>query len=169
MDTQLNVVFPVNSNVDNTITNMNVDGSITPLDFYIRGTGEDNLEFDFVISRIIFQMITDTAVSLEKFGDLVALNRGIVLSKTNGEIGRIFNIKTNDEIAGITYDLNVYSALNPVQGIDGLTARLTFGGDSRIGSAINLNPSEDLSLLVQDDLTDLISFRIMVEGYALAR
>lgn len=169
MDTQLNVAFPIGSNVDNTITNMNVDGSVTPLDFYIRGTGPDNLEFDFVISRIIFYMVTDSAVDLNKFGDLPALERGITLSKTDGEVGRIFNVKSNGEIANIAFDFDPYSASHPTQGIDGLSSRLTFGGDSKIGAAIRLTPDEDINLLIQDDLTDLLLFRVMVEGYVLHR
>ena len=72
---------------------------------------------------------------------------------------------SNAEIAGIMFDMNIYSAANPQQGFDGLNARLTFGGQSKLGVVIRIASGEDLQLIVQDDLTGLLAFEIMIEGH----
>ncbi len=83
----------------------------------------------------------------------------------NGRIKNIFNVKSNGEIDGITLDWKPYSALTPVQGQHGFTARLTFTGQDKIGVAIRLPIGEDLEVWIQDDLTGITSLRIMAEGH----
>ena len=81
----------------------------------------------------------------------------------DGTFTNYWNIKNNGEIGEMCYDKN-YDDKAPA-GLYGLTARLTFGGQSKIGVVIRLTEGEELQLVVQDDLTGLESFRIMAEGH----
>jgi hypothetical protein len=168
MDTPINDVYPVGSNVDATVTNMAVDGSVTPVKFRRRGAGITNLTKTLIISRLMFQMFTDTVPNFDTFGDIARLENGVVMREINGSITHIFNIKSNADLASLTFDYNVYQATNPAQGEDGLTARLSFGGDSKIGAAIELKSTEDLEIIIQDDLSDIVIFKIIAEGYFLS-
>jgi hypothetical protein len=166
LDGPLDFAYPSGTFVDVAITNMNVDGSSTPQVFGLRGTGAPpGVDIDFDLTRMIFECITDTAVDLSKFGDLTALTRGILFRSRNGIYHNIFNVKTNGELAGIMYDWNPYAATNPVQGVDGFVSRLTFAGPSKIGVTVRLPIGEDAEIIIQDDLTDLTSFKIIAEGH----
>jgi len=164
LDTPLDFAFPVGTGMAFRNANMAVNGSVTPQVFSVRGDIADiGVEID--ITRIIFSMTCDTVVTFAKFGDLAALTNGIVLRRKNGTYNNIFNVKSNAEIAGIMYDMTIYSADNPQQAVDGLNARLTFNGQSKIGIVIRIGPGEDLELIVQDDLSGLLNFEIMIEGH----
>jgi len=63
------------------------------------------------------------------------------------------------------YDWTPYAALNPVQGIDGFVARLTFAGQNKVGVAIRLPIGQDLEVLVQDDLEAITKLEIVAEGH----
>jgi hypothetical protein len=150
---------------------MNVDGSSTVQTFGLRGTGAPpGVQVTALATRIIFQCITAAAVNLTTFGDIVGgLARGLVLRKRNGNLENIFNVKTNGEIDGISLDWTPYVATNPAQGVDGFSARLTFGGLDKIGSVIELPLGEDLEFLVQDNLTGLTKLEIVAEGHLAER
>jgi len=165
LDTPFDFAFPVGSNINYTNRDMNVDGSSTTQVFGVRGQSADTITTVFDVTRIIITCVTDTPVDLTKFGDLTALTNGLVLRKRDGVYQNIFNVKSNQELAGIMYDFTVEAATNPAQGVDGFVARLTFGGKEKLGAVIRLNPGEDLEFLVQDDLTDLTSLRIVGEGH----
>lgn len=166
MDTPIDAVYPVGSIVGAAVTNMNVDGSGTPVVFGLRGAPVENpLNLTFDITRIIFSCITDSPCDLSTFGNLPKLLRGLVLRKRDGDYYNIFNCKSNGDIDGITLDLKIYAALNPAQGQDGFTARLTFAGQDKIGVVQRLAEGEDLEFLVQDDLTDITLLEVVAEGH----
>jgi hypothetical protein len=167
LDTPVDFAYPIGTFVDIAITNLNVDGSGTPEFFGLRGTGAPpGIDISVDVTRILFHCITNTAVDLSKFGDIVGgLTRGLVLRSRNGDIRNIFNVKTNGEIAGIMLDWIPYAASNPIQGVDGFTARLTFNGDDKMGITQRLPIGEDLELIIQDDLTGLVLFEIVAEGH----
>lgn len=165
MDNPINEVFNIGSNVDSAIINMNVNGSVTPQSFRLRGEGSDNLFLSFVVNRILIYMETTNPVSLDLFGDLTALTKGCVLRVVNTRTNLITNLKNNGNISAVAYDTQYFSAANPVLGKNGLVGRLTFGGNEKIGSCIKLSRTEDLEILIQDDLTGLEKFFIITEGY----
>lgn len=164
MDTPIDSSFEIGDVVGSGINNLAVDGTITQT-FTVRGA-DPGIDVTVDITRIIFQCITDTAVDLSKFGDIVGgLVNGLVLRRVDGTTQNIFNVKTNGDIANIMYDWQPFAADNPVQGVDGFSARLTFAGQSKIGVALRLGPGEDLEFLVQDDLTQIATLKIMAEGH----
>lgn len=166
LDTPLDSTFPIGTYVDSAITNMNVNGSVTPQVFGLRGTGSPpGVDLAADITRIITSCETDSPVNLTLFGDLPALANGLVLRRRNGDFYNILNVKDNFEIAGIQFDFNVSQALNPAQGIDGFVCRLTFGGQNKIGVVQRLPIGDDLEIIIQDDLTGLVRFEIVAEGH----
>lgn len=170
LDTPLAFPYPAGTNVDTAITDMSVDGSITPRVFGLRGTGAPpGVDIEVDITRIIFTCLADSAVSLPAFGNIPALTRGLVLRKRNGEYENIFNVKSNIELASIQYDFAAYVATNPAQDLDGFVASLTFTGNEKIGATVRLPVGDDLEFIVQDDLTDLVSFAVVAEGHVLVK
>lgn len=161
MDTPSDFDFIVGDDVTSGIKDMNVDGSVTPVIFSLRADPE--LDFEVDVTRIIMHITDNTAMDDNRFGGLDALTRGIVLRRVDGSFQNIFNVKTNGEMGELAFD-KVYDDKAP-SGFFGMTSRLTFAGSNKIGVAIRLGPDEDLQLIIQDDLTGLETFRIMVEGH----
>lgn len=168
IDTPLDCDYPIGTSIESAITNMNVDGSLTPRVFGLRGASEAQpVPLTFDCTRIIFQCVTVDPVRLNLFGDLPALLRGLVLRRRDGTVTNIFNVKSNGEIAGIMFDWIAVAALNPSQGVDGFYSRLTFAGQNKIGVAIRLAPEEDLEILVQDDLEGITLLEVVAEGHVV--
>jgi len=168
MDRYLDSDLPVDAIVDVCFTNMNVDGSVTPQIFGVRNSPTSaQLSGTIDITRMMFGCRTTNAVDLSKFGDLPALIRGIQIRRTDGITVNIFNAKTNGELATLMYDFTIYDAQNSQQGQNGFLGRLTFGGPSKIGVVVRLGPGEDLEVIIQDDLSDLERFEIVLEGHVV--
>jgi hypothetical protein len=100
-----------------------------------------------------------------KFGGRIALVNGIALRKNIPTAGNIhlWNCKTNGELGELSFDKS-YDDKAPA-GVYGFSSRLTYAGQSKHGVAIKLDPGEAVELLIQDDLTLLLTFTIMVEGH----
>jgi len=170
VDTPIDFEYPIGSVANAGSTEMSVNGSVTPQIFGLRGdaTAENALPVSFDVTRIIFSCVTDTAVDLSKFADIVGgITNGLVLRKKDGIYRNIFNIKTNAEMASMMYDFTVHDAQNPNQGQHGFVARITFGGPSKIGVVLRLKPGEDLQILVQDQLSTIDSFYMVAEGHVV--
>lgn len=170
LDTMIDFVYVSGSGVTTSNINMVVDGSGTPVVFTAR-TGAPSIPSDVDITRIIFQCITDSAVDLNKFGNLAKLTRGLALRFVDGDKDNIFNVKTNADLAGLAFDFTPYVASNPGQGVHGFIARLTFAGQNKIGVTIRIGPEDNLEMVVQDDLTfgspDIISLVCTIEGHVV--
>lgn len=167
LDSPMDVAYPVETFVDISIVDLNVNGSTTPQRFGLRGTtvAPESVPIEFDLTRLIFVCEADSAVRFGLFGNLPALTKGLLFRKRDGRNVNIWNVKTNDQIAGIMYDFDVFTATNPSQGQDGFKSRLTFAGQNKIGVTVRLAAGEDAELWVQDDLTELTSFRIIAEGH----
>ena len=166
LDSPIDASFPVGTYVDIATTDMSVDGSVVPVTFGLRGTGAPpGVDMTADVTRIIVTCYTSGVGDLGDFGDIAGgLTRGLLLRRRNGATYNIFNVKTNGELAGITMDFDPYAASNPNQGVNGFVSRLTFSGQDKLGVVIRLEVGEDLELIVQDDLTSLISLEIIAEG-----
>jgi hypothetical protein len=164
MDTPSDFDFTAGDRVQCGTKEMNVDGSVTPRIFSIRADPSIDITID--ITRIIIHMIGTSTMDDAKFGDLDALLRGVVLRRIDGITQNIFNTKTNGELGEIAFD-KVYDTKAPA-GFTGFSCRLTFAGQNKMGVAIRLGPDDDLQLIVQDDLSGLVSFRIVAEGHLVS-
>lgn len=165
LDTPLDFAYPVGSFVTAGTENMNVNGSLAPVIYGVRNT-EEQVGSEFDIVRIIIHCETSGVVDLSKFGDIVGgLVNGIVMRKVDGVQRNIFNAKTNGKLKSLMFDFDIEAALNPAQGRDGFTGRITFGGQNKMGVVIRLKQGEDLQVLIQDDLTGLDLLEIVCEGH----
>ena len=163
LDSPTDFAYPDGTFVDIAIIDMSVDGSVTPEVFGLRGIGTPpGVELTMDVTRFIFEMTTSSAVSLELFGNITALLRGLLVRSRNGRVKNIFNVKSNGEIAGIMFDWTPFAASNPVQGIDGFVSRFTI---TKLGVATRLKIGEDLEAWVQDNLLSITSFKMIAEGH----
>ena len=162
IDTPLGFDWSAGNSIVSLDRDMVVDGSVNPVVFTIQGPNVANESFD--ITRLIFEITCVDPPEWSEFCDLPKLTNGLVLRKTDGVYWSIFNIKDNSELANLMYDLSFYDQTRP-QGVNGVLGRLTFAGQNKIGVAIRLSKGERLDLIVQDDLTGLVSFRVIAEGH----
>lgn len=162
LDSPIDFNYSAGDEVVSTTRDLNVDGSSIMQSFIVRGAGTGSpLEID--VTRIMFQITDNNAMDDGKFGGINALTNGIVLRRNNGYISNIYNIKNNGDFALVAFDVD-YSDKAPA-GTFGLRVRSTFAGQDKHGVAIRLAAGESLELLIQDDLTDLTSFRILAQGH----
>jgi hypothetical protein len=165
--TPLNFAYPIGANASSGNPEMSVDGSGTPVVYRIRQPQLPVLAtgLEFVITRIIFSCLADSAVDLSLFGNIAALTRGCMLRYENGVTSNIFTVRSNQDIANFAYDWTAYVATNPSQGQDGFVSRLTFGSNGKMGTSILLKDGEALEFWIQDNLTGLTSLKVVAEGY----
>lgn len=162
LDTPLPYSFTTAATVFSYNNMMNVDGSVTPAIYSITNFFPDSVD----IVRFIFHITDETSMDDGKFGGIGGgLTRGIVLRKrlASGQYINYFNIKNNGQFGELAYDKS-YDDKAPA-GVYGLTSRLTFGGQSKHGVVIRLDPGDSIELLIQDDLESLASFTAMVQGH----
>lgn len=164
LDTPLDTVFDIGDPVIGTTRDLNVDGSTTAQTYSVQAGGVTST-IDVDITRIMFKIITLNPPEFSMFGDIVGgLINGCVLRRNNGVTENIFNVKTNGEIANLMYDLTFYDQ-NKIQGVNGIVARMTFAGQNKHGVAIRLCPGDYLDFIIQDNLSSLLSFRLIAEGH----
>jgi hypothetical protein len=165
VDSPVDTVFDSGSVVLPVSKNMAVDGSVTPVIFSIQAGGSGS-SVTVDITRIMGTMETPSAVDLNRFGSGTALTNGLVLRQKNGIVRNIWNVKRNSDFAVLTFDFAIFDGSNPVQGIDGLTFRNSFGGQSKHGVVIRLEPGDELQIIVQDDMTTRADiFLMMAQGH----
>lgn len=167
VDCLMDFAYLVSSEVTWSNINLAVNGSITPIHFHLR-TGEPSIPSSIDITRVIMVCETSDAVDLDKFGDIDGgLTRGILFRISNGHQRNIFCAKTNGDLANLAYDWSPYVASNPGFGIHGFSWRLTFGGQSKVGVVLRVESDGQLGLIVQDDLTSLVSLTVILEGHVV--
>ena len=162
MDTPVDTVFSaVGAIVIQTTKEMTIDGETTVQKFDIPNSSD----VEFHITRIILHITGDSEMDDAKFGNLTALDRGIVFRQkfSDGSYNNIFNVKNNGEFGELAYDLTYQDAAK--HGTYGLHCRMSFGSVAKHGTVLRIGNGEALELLVQDNLEDLDSFRIMVQGH----
>jgi hypothetical protein len=167
LDTRLDFAYAAGAQITNGITNMAVNGSITPQVFGLR-VSDPGLPLTVDVTRLMFLCTSVALNDLSTFGDIAGgLAKGIQIRKRDGTFNNIFTAKTNGELEGIMFDFHIHAKTNPVQGQDGFTGRLTFGGQSKMGVVVRVGPDEDLECIIQDDLSSLTTFIVIAEGSAV--
>ena len=161
VDSPLDKVFSTTSNgaiAFKVTTNMAVDGSTTRQIFDI--TNGSSHEFEF--HRLIIHMSDGSAMDDGMLGGIAGgVDKGIILrvKYSDGTYHNLWNVKTNGEFGLIAYDQR-YDDKAP-SGTYGLTIKSTF---SKLGGVVKLGLGEKLEVIIQDDLTDLTSLKMMAEG-----
>jgi len=136
---------------------MTVDGSSTPVTFTQTVTVPTGSVFR--IARRMMFLEDSTNFTSTTFAGITALTNGVDLA-VEGEV--IFNIKTNLDLAIAAFDSNGQKNLGKEQ--QTMLVRLSF--DKFLSdSGLSLLEGEEFQIIVNDDLTGLDIFNIMIEGY----
>lgn len=139
------------------------------------GTLADPIEYEtsppsgqlWHLTRLMPVMICGSQPDDSLFGNIPSLPNGITFSvESPGLITEsLINIIDNSEWAATCYDLR-YSDRSVPQGSYGVNSRKTFSGRDKWGIIIRLGflSNQRFFVSVQDDLTDLLRFRIKIMG-----
>ena len=163
LDRPLDQDLPIGANVTKLLVDMNVVGTLAnPQIFEVV---PDNTEFWHIISFILSATFP-TAAADDLFGDGTALPNGCTLRGYNGTTGlyRTFtNWKTNADIKLDMYDLPYTDKAG------GTNHGMNGNGDihNRTGAVPKLDATKGdrLELLIQDDLSALVTFRLKAQGH----
>ena len=139
---------------------MNVDGSGTRQTFEIGSL----LTAELDITRLMFQMTTTDPATFASFGDQSALSRGMIFRKLDGFPTTYWNVKTNGDLAILMYDLHIFDSTHPLA-VNGVAGRLTYASQGKHGVTLRIGGGESLELIIQDNISDLLSFRVMAQGH----
>lgn len=150
-----------NSTLFTSTTDLSVDGSSSPEVFGLTNSFSGSVD----ITRFIINILDNDQMDDGLFGGLPELTRGVVLRKKalDGTYINYWNVKDNGEFGELSFD-KVYDEKAP-SGVFGLTTMITYGGQENHGVVIRLEQGESIEMWVQDDLTGLVSFEVMVEGH----
>lgn len=164
IDRPLDFAFTTAATVNRTTHDMNVNGSVTRQVFEVSPI---NTTVNFDITSIIFSIEDNSVMDTSLFGGLPALTRGIVLRRTDGTYKTIFNAKSNDDFFHHCDD-HIFIDKAP-SGYYGFVTTKRFNGQSNNGVALRLNVAsgDAIQVIVQDDLTGLTGFEVIVRGHVV--
>ena len=158
------VAYPSNGSTEN----MNVNGSVTPVAFFVNAPANTY----FRVCRCIWRIEDSGTISSDTFGVITALSNGITVELHDGygttddgdKIDDIIPaghpVQKNSDIAALCYDLN--SAPVVGTGTDLVTARWTFVNYS---DGYLLGPDRRIRIEIADDLSGIAEFTIAFEGF----
>jgi len=161
VDCPIDHAFTTSAAVRVSNINMAVDGSVTPVVFQIDPIPTQ--EWDIV--RVILVINDGTAMDFTTFGGIPALTNGCCIRYKNSVRENIFNWKSNGDFINRSFDYAILQ--NTGQNQRSFVSRCTFAGTSKRGVAARLEGSkgDELQVIIQDDLTDLTSVRIIAQGH----
>lgn len=119
------------------------------------------------ITRIMFEIQDDTTMDSAKFWWIPKLANWIVLRKKDWIYKNIWNVKTNWDFKLRAFDLD-YDDKAPAW-VFWMYVRRTFNWHDKNWVVIRLSAenNDELQLIIQDDLTELSVFRVMVQGHVV--
>lgn len=166
LDTPLDYAYTTSGGCSERSIDLNVNGSVTPIEFTVSPADlAFNTKWD--ITRMLITINDATAMDDGKFGGVNALTNGIVIRVENSYTKNIFNAKTNGDLASHMYDVQYIDATLGPGGQYALRGRRSFSGQDKNGVVIRLNANTDdaFKVVVQDDLTGLTKFHIIIQGH----
>lgn len=164
LDTPLDFAYSTSAQIKRKNRELAVNGSVTPVILRLGPTS--GVAWD--ITRVVGSIVDNNNPDDTKFGGISGgITNGIVLrSKGDLSTNIIFNTKTNGELAERMFDVN-YSDRAGGAGSYGVRFKRTFAGQDKNGVVIRLDGdnNDEFQMIVQDDLTSLSSFHIVVQGH----
>jgi len=157
----LDYAFTTNGEIHTGTRNIAVDGSSTPQVAHV----EVPPLVSWDICRIAGHITDDTAMDSAKFGGISALTNGIVLRLAKENIKNLMLIESNIGFAEQGFTLE-YDAKAPA-GVYGFIASKNNHVINGISLRLSGPDNDQLQCIIQDDLTDLTSFSIVVNGHAV--
>ena len=157
---------------------LNVDGSITPVEFTIEGSKNTDIPADRYITAISF-LIQDTGIRLgDRFGGLAQLTNGINLQYSNlkAEGGAVSldngGITTNFELVRVCLGNPAFTGASNAfiadfTGAESALFPVLDVGNTGLKNGILLrnNSDDNIKITVNDNLTGLTIFNVVAYGY----
>lgn len=164
LDMPLNYSYTTSATAERTTRKLNVNGSVTPVVFKVSPINTTN-QFD--ITRMQFLMQDNVVMDSSKFGGLTALTNGIVVRKKDGFYQNLFNLKSNSDFGQHCQSIR-YEDKAPA-GLYEFSATKIFAGQENSGVTIRLDSalSDELQIIVRDDLTGLSDFSCVAIGHVV--
>ena len=165
LDTPINYEFQIGDVVLFRDTKIELaDGSLTPV-IYDLPVPPGIVSID--VTRFIFAIECSTEPDDSLFGNLPALTNGIVLRHNSVTLGihNFWNIKKNGDMAAFNYDVTYTDKAGG--GLFAVRCLMTYNAQPYHGVTVRLNPGDKIELIVQDDLTDLSTFKVVVQGHVV--
>lgn len=164
LDTPLDFAYTTLGGCSERNINLAVDGSVTAVEFVVSPVNlTAGTEWD--VTRLLGSMLDSSSMDDGLFGALPALTNGMYFRIENGVFKNLLNIKTNGDWRIRMFDVD-YSAKAPA-GQYGLSFRKTYAGQSKSGVTLRIKDDDRIVVVVQDNLTGLDSFRIVVQGHVV--
>lgn len=163
LDRPLDNDFSDGNPIEVVVFDMNVDGSVTTVAFRLI-PDKDQI---WHIVRFLFSMTHGTAGDLGLFGNLDPLLKPVVLRAVNGLTGAIRTFTTwdsNSKLKDDMYDVD-FDTRSSGGGTYGTTGR----GSLKIGTGavpkINGANGDYMEVLIQSDLSSLLTYRLKAQGH----
>jgi len=166
LDSPLDYAYTIAATGHVSTKHLNVNGSLaSPIYFTVSPVGlNPGTKWD--ITRVLITMECASTPDSLKFGDLTKLTNGVILRFEDGFTKNIFNAKSNGEIADRSFDI-AYDDRASGASKWFFRARRTFSGLDQNGVVIRLhsNTEDTVKMIIQDNLTSLTDFRVVVQGH----
>lgn len=167
LDSPLDFNFSVLGGCSLRSRNLAVNGAVTPVSFSVSPSNLKNVSWD--ITWIEFHIVDNVDMDSGKFGGIPKLTNGVVFRHTDGITKNIANYKYNSDFRH--YNGNLEFDPKAPAGQYGLSSMKIFGGQENQGIVIRLNSETNdmFEAIIQDDLTGLTSFHIVIHGHRVER
>lgn len=134
---------------------LNINGSVTPVEFILEDLPVDN----FLLTRVDYLIAIDSIIDVSKFGNRTALTNGLVFEIDGSQV-----FKNNADIMLFASDSTIDSAK-----ITGTTVSIINGNWSplNIFEHAIISKKSDLKIIVRDDLTLIPHLEFGVSGIKL--
>ena len=143
------------------LTSMNVDGSVTPIEFTVSAADT----YDIYIRQISL-IIEDSKVYYDKYGNIAPLTNGVdlIVSESGTETFILESAKTGSDISS---QLGIENPAVRVSSVSGELITLTFDVTKAIEGGIRLgkNGTDFLKFVVNDSLLGLDAHNLYIIGY----
>jgi len=153
-----------NSGADSGTTNMTVDGSVTPVEFY----AEANPDYDIRINKLIIVLV-DGSIAYNKFGAIAALANGFSISLVEAgvETPIIDSASTTGELITKSGEPTDHTILANFDAANNNAFILEISLDERVPNGIRIGRGtlDKIKATVSDNLTTAISLTVRAIGY----
>ena len=162
LDRPLDSAFAIGDNITKLISNMAVDGSVTPVSFRL----SPHIGDIWHILRFLINMIHGSAADDSRFGSIASLTKGVVLRKFDGATGEYStytNWKNNGDMVLDMFDVDYGDKAGG--GKFSTRGRFSIKSATEAVPKISQADGDYLEFLIQDDLTGVISFIVKAQGH----
>lgn len=164
LDRRLDNSHDIGDTIQKTIINMApiIGTTAAPIEYFIGPEPGTTAMWD--ITRLLFDMTHNQGGDLGKFGGIPALLNGVFIRvRNNGQYRTLTNWKTNADIKIDMFDVD-FDARSGGQGDFSTSGRITL---AEMGAIAKLRGADNdqIEIYIQDDISDLVSFRLKAQGH----